>query len=150
AATVHQGTAVLDVISPCVTFNDHEGSTKSYSYMKDHEEPIHELSFIPSYEDIAVEYDPGSTVQVKMHDGSRLQLRKLEEGYDPRHKGAAGPRIRTPPARQGALTGLRSLTPELPNSYDLLATPDEPLATLPQERTRPPKKVLDEVMDSLA
>ena len=84
AATVHRGTAVLDVISPCVTFNDHEGSTKSYSYMKDHEEPIHELSFIPSYENIAVDYDPGSTVSVKMHDGSRLQLRKLEDGYDPR------------------------------------------------------------------
>jgi 2-oxoglutarate ferredoxin oxidoreductase subunit beta len=150
AATVHQGTAVLDVISPCVTFNDHEGSTKSYSYMKDHEEPIHELSFIPSYENIAVEYDPGSTVSVKMHDGSRLQLRKLEEGYDPRNKLEAVTRIMTSHAEQEVLTGVLYVNTELPNFYDLLAIPDEPLATLPQEKTRPPKKVLDEVMDSLA
>jgi 2-oxoglutarate ferredoxin oxidoreductase subunit beta len=149
AATVHRGTAVLDVISPCVTFNDHEGSTKSYSYMKDHEEPIHELSFIPSYENIAVEYDPGSTVSVKMHDGSRLQLRKLEEGYDPRNKLEAVTRIMTSHVQQEVLTGVLYLNTELPNFYDLLAVPDEPLATLPQERARPPKKVLDEVMDSL-
>jgi len=150
AATVHAGTAVLDVISPCVTFNDHEGSTKSYSYMKDHEEPIHELSFIPSYENIAVEYDPGSTVSVKMHDGSHLQLRKLEEGYDPRNKLEAVTRIMTSHAQQEVLTGVLYVNTELPNFYDLLAIPDEPLATLPQEKTRPPRKVLDEVMDSLA
>jgi 2-oxoglutarate ferredoxin oxidoreductase subunit beta len=147
---VHGGTAVLDVISPCVTFNDHEGSTKSYSYMKDHEEPIHELSFIPSYENIAVEYDPGSTVSVKMHDGSHLQLRKLEEGYDPRNKLAAVNRIMNSHAEQEVLTGVLYVNTELPNFYDLLAIPDVPLATLPQEKTRPPKKVLDEVMDSLA
>ena len=147
---MHAGTAVLDVISPCVTFNDHEGSTKSYSYMKDHEEPIHELSFIPSYENIAVEYDPGSTVSVKMHDGSHLQLRKLEEGYDPRNKLEAVTRIMTSHAQQEVLTGVLYVNTELPNFYDLLAIPAEPLATLPQEKTRPPKKVLDEVMDSLA
>src|SRR6516164_8501368 len=150
AATVHAGTAVLDVISPCVTFNDHEGSTKSYSYMKDHEEPIHELSFIPSYENIAVEYDPGSTVSVKMHDGSHLQLRKLEEGYDPRNKLEAVTRIMTSHAQQEVLTGVLYVNTELPNFYDLLGLPDVPLATQPQSVTRPPKKVLDEVMDSLA
>src|SRR6202048_1088827 len=83
AAIAHQGTVMLDVVSPCVTFNDHEGSTKSYKYMKDHDEPLQEISFVPVFEDIAVEYDPGSTVEVTMHDGSRLRLRKLEEDYDP-------------------------------------------------------------------
>src|SRR5246500_559449 len=79
AAISHKGTAMLDVISPCVTFNDHEGSTKSYKFMKDHEEPISEAGFVPHFEDIAVDYDPGTTFDVKMHDGSRLRLRKLHE-----------------------------------------------------------------------
>src|SRR5262244_3391041 len=86
AAVAHNGTVVLDVISPCVTFNDHEGSTKSYKYMKDHEEPLQEVSFVPAFEDITVEYDPGTTVEVTMHDGSRLRLTKLEETYDPTNK----------------------------------------------------------------
>src|SRR6516165_5308737 len=83
AAIAHRGTVMLDVISPCVTFNDHEGSTKSYKYMKDHEEPLQDISFIAAFEEINVDYDPGATVQVTMHDGSRLQLRKIEEDYDP-------------------------------------------------------------------
>src|SRR6201993_4187300 len=86
AAIAHRGTVMLDVISPCVTFNDHEGSTKSYKYMKDHEEPLQEISFVPSFEEINVDYDPGTTVEVTMHDGSRLQLRKLEEEYDPKNR----------------------------------------------------------------
>src|SRR5437764_1615430 len=76
AAIAHQGTVMLDVVSRCLTFNDHEGSTKSYKYMKDHEEPLQELSFVPSFEEINVEYDPGTTVNVTMHAGSQLRLRK--------------------------------------------------------------------------
>src|ERR1700736_1018113 len=83
AAIAHKGTVMLDVVSPCVTFNDHEGSTKSYKYMKDHDEPLQEISFVPTFEDVSVEYDAGTTLEVTMHDGSRLRLRKLEEDYDP-------------------------------------------------------------------
>src|SRR6516164_115207 len=72
AALAHRGTVLIDVVSPCVTFNDHEGSTKSYSYMKDHEEILHELNFIPRFAEIDVDYDPGSVVNVTMHDGSSL------------------------------------------------------------------------------
>src|SRR5690242_12495618 len=86
AAIAHKGTVMLDVVSPCVTFNDHEGSTKSYKYMKDHDEPIHEVSFVPFFEDISVDYEPGSATEVTMHDGSHLMLRKLEEDYDPSDK----------------------------------------------------------------
>src|SRR5712671_5738024 len=93
AAIAHRGTVMLDIVSPCVTFNDHEGSTKSYKYMKDHEEPLHEVDFVPSFENISVEYDPGTTVSVTMHDGSHLQLRKLEEDYDPTDKIAAMKRL---------------------------------------------------------
>src|SRR3954468_24551563 len=72
AAIAHKGTVLLDVISPCVTFNDHVGSTKSYAYIKEHEEPIHEVGFVPHFENIAVDYDPGTTTDVQMHDGSHL------------------------------------------------------------------------------
>src|SRR5438477_7006369 len=74
AAIAHKGTVMLDVVSPCVTFNDHEGSTKSYKYAKDHEEPLQDINFIPSFENTEVEYDAGTTVEVTMHDGSRLRL----------------------------------------------------------------------------
>src|SRR6516164_3806397 len=74
AAISHQGTVLVDVVSPCVTFNDHEGSTKSYKYMKDHEEPLHDVNFVPAFEDIAIDYDAGTSVNVTMHDGSRLRL----------------------------------------------------------------------------
>src|SRR6266581_603104 len=73
AAVAHRGTVMLDVVSPCVTFNDHEGSTKSYKFMQDHDEPLQEISFIPGFEDIDIEYDPGTTLEVSMHDGSRLR-----------------------------------------------------------------------------
>src|SRR5579862_478933 len=78
AAIAHRGTVLLDVVSPCVTFNDHEGSTKSYKFLIDHEEPLHDINFVPHFEDISVDYDPGTTVSVAMHDGSRLRLSKLE------------------------------------------------------------------------
>src|ERR1700747_166214 len=82
AAIAHRGTVMLDVISPCVTFNDHEGSTKSYKYMKDHEEPLQDINFVPYFEEIDVEYDAGTTVEVTMHDGAALRLRKVERDYD--------------------------------------------------------------------
>src|ERR1700743_1665330 len=83
AALAHKGTVMLDVISPCVTFNDHEGSTKSYKYMQEHEEAISEVGFVPHFEDISVDYDAGSTYDVEMHDGSHLRLRKLHDDYNP-------------------------------------------------------------------
>jgi len=82
AALSHRGTSMIDVLSPCVTFNDHEGSTKSYAYVKDHDEPMSEVGFVPYFEDISVDYEPGTTQEVKMHDGSRLFLKKLDESYD--------------------------------------------------------------------
>ena len=80
---------MLDVISPCVTFNDHEGSTKSYAYVKDHDDPLGEITFVPFFEDISVDYEPGTSTEVTMHDGSRVLLKKLDEKYDPTDKLAA-------------------------------------------------------------
>ncbi|MBO0709604.1 MAG: 2-oxoacid:ferredoxin oxidoreductase subunit beta, partial [Candidatus Dormibacteraeota bacterium] len=83
AALSHRGMALLDVVSPCVTFNDHDGSTKSYSWVKEHEEPIQDVSFIPFFEEIHVDYEPGSTQEVTFHDGSVVLLKKLGEDHDP-------------------------------------------------------------------
>ncbi|HXX30224.1 MAG TPA: 2-oxoacid:ferredoxin oxidoreductase subunit beta [Myxococcaceae bacterium] len=149
-AAAHRGTAMLDVISPCVAFNDHEGSTKSYAYTKDHDEPVHELSFVPSFEDIGIEYDPGTVTDVRLHDGSRLQLHKLEESYDPRDKMGAVRRILEAQAGGEVLTGVLYVNTEAPTFHDLLGVTEEPLATLPEAKVRPPRAVLDEVMRSLA
>ncbi len=149
AALAHNGTVMLDVISPCVTFNDHEGSTKSYKYMKDHDEPIHDVNFVPFFEDIAVDYEPGSTTEVTMHDGSRLRLRKLEEDYDPTNRIGAMTRLHEAHEKGEVLTGVFYVNTQKPNFLDLLNLTDAPLATLPESLTRPPKSALDTVMEEL-
>src|SRR5450432_1105035 len=106
AAIAHNGTVMLDVVSPCVTFNDHEGSTKSYKYMQAHEEPLHEVSFVPVFDEINVDYDAGTTVDVTMHDGSHLRLRKLEETYDPTNRIDAMHRLNQSHEKGEVLTGV--------------------------------------------
>src|SRR6266700_953325 len=149
AAVAHEGTVMLDVISPCVTFNDHEGSTKSYKYMKDHEEPLQEINFVPVFEEIGVEYDPGTTVEVTMHDGSRLRLRKLEEDYDPTNKIQAITRLNEAKEKEEMLTGVLYVNTQSPTFLDMLNITDEPLATLPASVVRPGREVLEQVMDEL-
>ncbi|HEX7892611.1 MAG TPA: 2-oxoacid:ferredoxin oxidoreductase subunit beta [Terriglobales bacterium] len=149
AAIAHRGTVMLDVVSPCVTFNDHEGSTKSYKFMQDHDEPLQEINFIPSFEDIDVEYDPGTTLEVPMHDGSRLRLRKLEEDYDPTDKVHAVTRMNEAKRDGEILTGVLYVNPDAPTFLDMLNLTDDPLATLPQSVVRPGKEVLDQVMEEL-
>ena len=128
AALSHRGTVMLDVISPCVTFNDHEGSTKSYAYVKEHDDPLEEVSFVPFFEDISVDYDPGTTQEVKMHDGSRLLLKKLEESYDPTDKLAAM-RVLHETARRGEFaTGIIYIEPDRDDFLRQLNVVDEPLA----------------------
>ncbi len=149
AAIAHRGTVMLDVISPCVTFNDHDGSTKSYKYMKDHEEPLQDINFVPHFEEIDVEYDAGTTVEVTMHDGSRLLLRKLEEEYDATHRIGAIQRLLEAHDKQEVLTGVLYVNPKAPTFIDLLNVTDQPLATLPESVTRPSREVLEQCMDEL-
>ncbi len=148
-ALAHHGTSMLDVISPCVTFNDHEGSTKSYSYVKDHDEPISEVSFVPFFEDISVEYDPGTTTDITLHDGSHILLRKLSTDYDPTQRGEALRALIESHEKGEIVTGLFFVDTQRPSFIDLLNVVEEPLATLPESAVRPPKEVLDQVMQSL-
>lgn len=148
-AIAHRGLSVIDVISPCVTFNDHEGSTKSYSYMKDHEEPLHELDFVPVFQDISVEIPEGEVMDVQMHDGSHLRIRKLHRDYDPTNRLAAEAALEEAEAKGEVLTGVLYVNTAKPTFLELLNLADEPVATLPQSKTRPSKAALDEVMEEL-
>ena len=149
AAVAHNGTVMLDIVSPCVTFNDHEGSTKSYKYMKDHEEPLQDINFVPVFEEINVEYDPGTTVEVTMHDGSRLRLRKLEEDYDATDKILAVKRLAEGHAKGEVLTGVFYVNTQDPNFIEMLNMTDNPLTTLPESVVRPGRDVLEQVMEEL-
>ncbi len=149
AAMSYQGLAVLDIISPCITFNNHEGSTKSYPYMKEHDIPVHEMGFIPYFDDIKVEIAPGSAHVVDLQDGSRLVLKKLETEYDPMDKMNAMRRIEESMVKNEHLTGLLYIDPKKKGLPDLINVVDEPLATLPLERTRPGREALAQVMEEL-
>jgi 2-oxoglutarate ferredoxin oxidoreductase subunit beta len=149
AALAHRGTVLIDVVSPCVTFNDHEGSTKSFKFMKDHEEPLHDLNFVPAFDEIEVEYDPGSTINVIMHDGSSLRMRKLEEEYDPTDRIGAVQRLMQSHQADEVLTGVFYLNTQAPNFIEVLNLVDQPLATLPESVIRPPRAVLEECMEEL-
>jgi len=149
AALAHRGTALLDVISPCVTFNDHEGSTKSYAYVKDHDDPLGEITFVPFFENISVDYDAGASIDVTMHDGSRVMLKKLDDKYDPRDRLAALTLLHESNARGEFATGLIYIDPGKPSFVDLLNLVDTPLSMLGEADTRPGPEALADVMSRL-
>jgi 2-oxoglutarate ferredoxin oxidoreductase subunit beta len=148
-AIAHRGLSVIDVVSPCVTFNDHEGSTKSYSYVKDHEETLQDLDFVPFFEDISVEIPEGEVTDVRMHDGSHLRIRKLSRDFDPTNRLAALATMEEAELAGEVLTGVLYLNPTKPTFLDLLDLGDAPLGTLPESKTRPPQAALDEIMEEL-
>jgi 2-oxoglutarate ferredoxin oxidoreductase subunit beta len=147
AAISHKGLSVIDVISPCTTFNDHEGSTKSYAYMKEHEELLHDLDFVPAYDDISVELPEGQVTDVTLHDGSRLRIKKLDRDYDPTSKFAALAALDESERKGEVLTGVLYIDTTKPHFLDLLGMSDEPLATLPQSKVRPSREVLEQIME---
>ena len=149
AALGHRGTCMIDVISPCVTFNDHEGSTKSYAYAKDHDEPLGDISFVPFFEDISIEYDPGTTTAVELHDGSKLYLKKVAEEYNPTDKLAAVKLLHETAQRGEFATGVLYVEPDKDDFITLLNLVDQPLAFLPDEMVRPGPEALEEIMESL-
>jgi 2-oxoglutarate ferredoxin oxidoreductase subunit beta len=149
AAISHQGTVMLDVISPCVTFNDHEGSTKSYKFLQENDEPINEIGFVASFDDIEVDYDSGEVYDVEMHDGSQLRLRKLLEDYDPTDKANAVRTLMEAQDKNEVLTGVFYIDTQKPTFIDQLNVVDQPLGTLPESLTRPPKSALESLMTNL-
>jgi 2-oxoglutarate ferredoxin oxidoreductase subunit beta len=148
-AIAHKGLSVIDVISPCTTFNDHEGSTKSYSYVKDHEEALQELDFVASFQEISVEIPEGEVRDVELHDGSRLRIRKLHRDYNPTDRLAALTLLEGADAKAEVLTGVLYINTAKPTFTEMLNMVDEPLATLPESRVRPGRAALEEAMEEL-
>lgn len=148
AALSHRGIAVLDIISPCVTFNNHETSSKSYGFGKEHQISLQELNYIPSYEEIEIdEYDDEREVQ--LHDGSWIVLKKLDSDYDPTDRNAAYKLLEETRLSQKFLTGLFYIDESQPDMTELLNLVDEPLAYLPDEKLRPSREQLNSIMDAL-
>jgi 2-oxoglutarate ferredoxin oxidoreductase subunit beta len=135
AAFAHPGTAVIDVISPCVTFADHEGSTKSYAAVKEHDAPLHDIDYVP-----------GTTREVDMPDGSKVVLKKLSADYDPTNADVAMQTLRDARNEQKLITGLLYVNTNASRFDDEMKMIDEPLASLKLDRVRPPKSVLDSIM----
>jgi 2-oxoglutarate ferredoxin oxidoreductase subunit beta len=149
AALGHRGTAMFDVISPCVTFNNHEGSTKSYKYAKEHEELLHEISYVPFFEQINVDYPEGGSQDVELHDGSHIRLRKADKDYNPTNKVSALDMLRKCYESGEFLTGLIYINEDKPDFLSQLNMVDEPLATLRQEQVQPSADDLKAIMAEL-
>lgn len=150
-ALSHHGTAFLDILSPCVTFNDHEGSSKSYRWGKDREELLHEIDFVPHYEPLPeLDYGSGTTVDVELHDGSVLRLRKVDRDYDPRDNAQAFKMLRETREAHEFLTGLIYINPVVNDFIDNLGIVDTPLAHLGEEQIKPGPEALAEIMQEFA
>jgi 2-oxoglutarate/2-oxoacid ferredoxin oxidoreductase subunit beta len=146
AAMHHRGFALLDVISPCVTFNDHEGSTHSYLYTREHYEEAVHTDFVPRYEEIAVDYPSGASLAVKMHDGSQVLLHKVAGDYDPTDRAAALEAIQRHLKQDQYLTGLLYISENQPDFHQLNATPDLPLNRIPYAQLNPGPEALASLM----
>lgn len=151
AAISHQGTAILDIISPCVSFNNQDFSLHSYSWGKGHEAPLHEVEFVPPRDEITIDdFERGSVREVTMHDGSVVLFKKLERDYDPTNRTEAIRMLEESIRRNWLITGLIYVDPNAPNLFDMYKTGAVPLNRLPADKLRPDRKSLDLINQSLA
>ena len=147
AALNFEGTAVLDIISPCVTFNNRDESTKSYSWGREHQDPLHDVTYIPKQEEIQVEYEAGETTEVKLHDGSSLMLKKIDEDYDPTDRAAAIQLLEKARENQVLATGLIYVNPDQPSLQDAEQMIERPLSGLTEGELRPSEDSLQEALE---
>jgi 2-oxoglutarate ferredoxin oxidoreductase subunit beta len=148
-ALAHQGAAFIDVISPCVAFNNHEGSTKSYDYVRDHNEAVNRLDVITMHKEITADYEPGSVQEVRQHDGSVLLLRKLHERYDPSDRIASMTYVQSRYAVGEIVTGLLYVSPSPRDLHAALNTVPLPLNQLNERELCPGSAALEKVNESL-
>jgi 2-oxoglutarate ferredoxin oxidoreductase subunit beta len=145
AAMDHRGPAFIDCISPCVAFNNHDGSTKSFDYVREHNEAINALDFVPPRASILADYAPGTTQDVKLHDGSTIRLRKIGADYDVHDRIAAQNYIATREASGEIVTGLIYLDPDPQNMHDHLGTVTRPLNALTDADLVPGAAALEKI-----
>ncbi|HVC11266.1 MAG TPA: 2-oxoacid:ferredoxin oxidoreductase subunit beta [Burkholderiales bacterium] len=149
AAIAHGGTSFIDVISPCVAFNNHPGSTKSYDYVREHNEAVNRLDFWPSREAINIDYSEGGLIEVPQHDGSILRLRKLDADYDPTDRINAMTHVARAAEKGEVLTGLLYVHPEAEDLHAHLNTYGAPLNRLGEKELCPGAGVLEKINASL-
>jgi 2-oxoglutarate ferredoxin oxidoreductase subunit beta len=146
AAFAHSGIAVLDIISPCVTFNNLEHGIHSYAFGKAHESPLHEIAFVPARDEITVEdFEEGSVKEVTLHDGSTIVLKKLETNYDPTDRWQALHILEEADKNNWLVTGLIYINPDQPTLFDYYDLPETALNRLKPEQLRPPRETMDVV-----
>ena len=149
AAIHHHGAALIDCISPCVAFNNHEGSTKSFDYVREHNEAINQLDVIEARAEITAEYAPGTVEEIVQHDGTRLRLRKLAADYNPHDRVAAMKYLQERHAAGEIVTGVIYLEAEPTDLHDYLNTVDSPLNRLGDEELCPGADALKRFNESL-
>ena len=146
AALSHNGIAVLDIISPCVTFNNQENSVHSYSWGKGHEEPIQELEFVPARDEITIEdFEKGTVREVTLHDGSIIILKKLGKNYDPTNRNEAMRMLEEAVRENWLVTGLIYVNTETKNLVEMCNLVDMPLNRYPSSQLRPSAETLKEI-----
>ncbi len=148
-AIEHQGAAFIDVVSPCVAFNNHAGSTKSYEYVRQHNEAVNRLDFIESREEIIADYAPGETVNVAQHDGSTLRLHKLSADHDPTNRVKAMNYVQERAAKGEVVTGLLYIDPNAVDLHEHLNTVETPLNQLGASELCPGSVALERINASL-
>jgi len=141
----HGGAAFIDVISPCVTFNNHQGSTKSYDYVREHNETVNRIDFIKQHSEITVAYQPGEVTEIEQHDGSILRLRKLTNDYDPTNRYSALSYVNEHQAKGEVVTGLLYIDPDATDLHAALNTCDQPLNSLALDKLCPGSDILSKI-----
>ncbi len=148
AAISHRGFALIDVVSPCVTFNNTPKSTKGYEYVREHLAATGTFDFVPLKEEITTQYEPGATEEVTLHDGSVVHLHKMSKDLNLKNPRSAMNEIEKFKERGELLTGLLYLNPEMPDTHELMGTTDKPLNSLTESELCPGKSVLETINDS--
>ena len=147
AALKHRGLALVDVISPCVTFNDHEGSTKSYLYTRRHEKPVAQADFVPPAEEIATPIGANGVTTVAMHDGSFVRFSAVPEGYDPGDRAKVYQYLQEHQTQGVIPTGLLYLDESVPDMHEMNNTSGTPLIQVPFESLCPGSRALEKLME---
>jgi 2-oxoglutarate ferredoxin oxidoreductase subunit beta len=142
----HKGFALLDIISPCVTFNDHVGSTKSYAHTREHYHEVINTDFVPPAKEIVAAYDQGESMPVQLHDGSQIVFRKVDEKYDPTSRAAAFSFLRDSVNAGEIMTGLLYIDRETGDMHDLSGSVEQPLASIPYGDLNPGSEKLAKLM----
>jgi len=148
AGMMHRGFAVIDVISPCVTFNDHEGSTKSYEFTREHYHPAIHADFVPPSKEIKAEYDEGQAMPITLHDGGQIVLRKIDSDYDPTDRATAYRYLEERHAAGEIVTGLLFIDEVFQDLHDINNVSHVPLATIDFGKLCPGQASLEKLQDT--